>query len=80
MDEYTMKYMYQISENVWLDWEFKPKLERCSTTELYVSRPISIHGSRPNYHIRFLTKFLPFKTLTTNTCSSCQDLIDLTNA
>ena len=26
MDEYTMKYtyMYQISENVWLDWEFKP--------------------------------------------------------
>ena len=24
MDEYTMKYTYQISENVWLDWEFKP--------------------------------------------------------
>ena len=24
MDEYTMKYTYQIGENVWLDWEFKP--------------------------------------------------------
>ena len=25
MDEYTMKYTYQISENVWLDLEFKPR-------------------------------------------------------
>ena len=40
---------------------------RCSTTELHVSRPINIHGSRPNYHIPPLTKFLPFKKLTTNT-------------
>ena len=40
---------------------------KVSTTELYVSRPISIHGSRPNYHNSFLTKFLPFKKLTTNT-------------
>ena len=26
MDEYAMKdcNMYQLSENVWLDWEFKP--------------------------------------------------------
>ena len=29
--------------------------------ELHVSRPISIHGSRSNYHIPFLTKFFfPF--------------------
>ena len=76
-----MKYTYQISENVWLDLEFKPgtpALERCSTTELHVSRliNINIHGSKPNYHIPPLTKLLPFKKLTTNTCSPCQDLID----
>ena len=65
MDEYTMKNTYQIIENVWLDWEFKPGTpciaRRCSTSELHVSRPINIHGSRLNYHIPPLTKFLPFK-------------------
>ena len=24
IDEYTMKYTYQINENVWLNWEFEP--------------------------------------------------------
>ena len=71
MDDYTMKYTYQISENVWLDLELKPGtpalLERCSTTELQVSRPIDFDGSKPNYHIPPLTKFLPFKKLTINT-------------
>ena len=32
-----------------------------------------------NYHIPPLTKFLPFKKITTNTCSPFQVLIDLTN-
>ena len=49
---------------------------------VHVSRPINIHGSKPNYmyHIPPLTKFLPFKKITTNTYSPCKDLIDLTNA
>ena len=67
-----MKYTYQISENVRLDWEFKPEtpaqLERCSTNELHVSRPINIRRSRPNYHIPPLQSFYPLKKITTNTC------------
>ena len=72
------------SEHVWLDQEFETgtpaSLVRCSASEL--SRSINIHGpSRANYHIPPLTKGplrMPFKKLTTNTCSSCQDFIDLT--
>ena len=40
---------------------------------------INIHCSRPNYHTPHLSKFLPLKRLTTNTCSFFQNLIDLTN-
>ena len=37
--------------------------------EYSAMRPLTgnIHGSRPNYHIPPLTKFLSFKKLTTNT-------------
>ena len=76
-----MTYLY--SFHVCLDREFelgtsRPAwIERCSTIEL--SRPIHIHGSRQNYDIPPLTKFLPFKKITSNTCSPFQDLIDLTN-
>ena len=66
------------NENVMLDREIETgtpaSLVRCSATEL--SRSINIHGpSKPNFHIPPLTKSLPFKKLTTNTCLSCQDLL-----